>query len=90
MNDTGEKTSLLGRIVRMELLLLLVGLFSLGSGIVTGEPTQVFWGLLIGGGAVVLYFVRKKDWAKHWEEQERLKAAYDEARKRERDNAGKQ
>lgn len=91
MSDTKkQKTSIIGRVFSMEFLLLLVGLLWLGSGIVTGEPTQLFWGVTIAGGAVVLYFVRKKDWAKHWDEQERMKAAYDEIRKREQDNGGKQ
>ena len=72
-----QEVSVLGRLFCLEALLLLMGLFSLGSGIYTGELTQLFWGVMISGGAVVLYFVRKKDWKKHWEEQERQRQLYE-------------
>ena len=76
-----QEISVIGRLFSIEALLLLMGLFSLGSGIYTGEPTQLFWGLIISGGAIALHFVRKKDWKKHWEEQELLKQAMEERRK---------
>ena len=81
-----QEASLIGRLFSMEALLLLMGLFSLGSGILHREATQVFCGVMIGGGAIALHFVRKKDWKKHWEEQERLKELYEERLRREREN----
>lgn len=83
-NEEKGDNSLAGKIFRMELLILLVGLFALGSGFHTGEPTQYFWGVTIIIGAVALHFVRKKDWKKHWEEQERLKEALEERRRRQK------
>ncbi|HEY5973138.1 MAG TPA: hypothetical protein VIU41_00210 [Geobacteraceae bacterium] len=80
-----QEASLIGRLISIEALLLLMGLFSLGSGIYTGEETQLFWGVMIGGGAVVLYFVKKKDWKKHWEEQEQFKRAMEERRRQEQE-----
>jgi hypothetical protein len=73
-----QEISVIGRLLSIEALLILMGLFSLGSGIATGEAVQMFWGGMIIGGAIVLHFVRKKDWQKHWEEQERQKLLYDE------------
>lgn len=78
-----QEISLIGRLLSMEALLILMGLFCLISGFVTGEAIQIFWGVMIIGGAIILHLVRKKDWKKHWEEQERLKALY-EMKARER------
>jgi hypothetical protein len=80
-----QEVSLIGRLFSMEALLLLMGLFSLISGIRTGELTQIFWGVLIISGAIILHFVRKKDWKKHWEEQERLKALYEQKARERRE-----
>jgi uncharacterized membrane protein len=80
-----QEISLIGRIFCIEALLLLMGLFSLGSGIVTREPTQLFWGVSIVVGAVILHFVRKKDWKKHWEEEERLRQIAEERRRRQKE-----
>ena len=77
-----QEISLVGRLLCMETVLLLMGLFSLGSGIHTGESTQLLFGVIITIGAVVLYFVRKKDWKAHWEEEERLKLAREERERR--------
>ncbi len=65
-----QEISVIGRLFSLEALLLLMGVFSLVSGIVTGESTQIFYGLVIVVGSVVLFFVRKKDWKKHWEDME--------------------
>lgn len=78
-------TSIVGRIFSLETLLVLVALFFFYSGSQTGEVTQIFWGIMIGVGAVALYFVRRKDWKKHWEEQEAMRQALDEARRREKE-----
>ena len=77
MNDKEkQEISIIGRLLSIEALLLLMGCISLGSGFYTGELTQYFWGVLIIGGSIALHFVRKKDWKKHWEEQDRLRQAY--------------
>jgi hypothetical protein len=68
----------------METVLVLVALFFLYSGWQTGEATQLFWGIMIGLGAVALHFVRRKDWKQHWEEQERMRQALEDARRREK------
>lgn len=80
-----QEASLIGRLFCMEALLLLMGLFSLGSGLYTGETMQLFWGGIIIVGAVILHLVRKKDWKKHWEEQEMLKQLYEERKRKEQE-----
>ncbi len=80
-----QEISLIGRLFSIEALLLLMGIASLASGIYTREMVQVFWGVMIIGGAVILHFVRKKDWKAHWEEQERLRQAHLERQRRERE-----
>ncbi|NVO00613.1 MAG: hypothetical protein HXX17_14955 [Geobacteraceae bacterium] len=75
-NAKSEKT-LTEKIFSMETLILLAGLFSLGSGFYTGEAIQYFWGGMIITGSVILHFVRKKDWKKHWEEQEAMQRRYE-------------
>lgn len=79
------RTSFIGRICSLETLLVLAALFFLWSGIRTGEVTQIFWGVMIGAGSVGLYFVRRKDWKKHWEEQEQMGKALEEARRRQKE-----
>ena len=61
------------------------------SGIITGEAIQLFWGGMIIVGSVVLYFVRKKDWKKHWEEQEAFRQLYEQRarEKKEKNDTGK-
>jgi len=70
MDSEPQKKSLLGRLLSLETLLLLIGLVFLGSGSYTGERIQLFWGIMISVGSLILYFVRKKDWKKHWEDME--------------------
>ena len=86
-----QEISVIGRLFCIEVLLLLMGIGSLVSGVVTGQATQMFWGVMIIGGSIALHFVRKKDWKKHWEEQEELKRVYDEKsrERKDRDGAGK-
>ena len=83
-NEKQEK-SLMQKILSMETMIFLVGLFILGSGIVRGEPMQYFFGGMIISGSIVLHFVRKKDWKKHWEEQEALQRRYEARRKLEQE-----
>lgn len=80
-----QELSVIGRLFCLEALLLLMGLFSLVSGIYTGESIQLFWGGMIIVGAVILYFVRKKDWKKHWAEQEEFRRRMEERQKREKE-----
>jgi hypothetical protein len=69
------------KILATETLIFLAGVFLIGSGFYTGDPMQYFFGGVIICGSIVLHFVRKKDWKKHWEEQEALQKLYDERRK---------
>ncbi len=73
-----QEISLIGRLFSIEAFLILMGIVSLGYGIVNGTSINIFWGVMILGGSVVLHFVRKRDWKSHWEEQERLKQLRDE------------
>jgi hypothetical protein len=81
-----QEISVIGRLFTVEALLALMGIASFVSGIITGQLTQLFWGVMIVGGAIGLHFVRKKDWKKHWEEQEKFQQAYQEKMKQDREN----
>ncbi len=87
MNREKEKQeiSVLGRLLSLEVLIFLMGLVSLGYGFTVGTGINIFFGLFILGGSVVLHFVKKKDWTKHWEEQEAIKLRLDAVRKREKE-----
>ena len=87
MGDDKEKQeiSVLGRLFSIEALLILMGLVCLVSGIITQNAIQLFWAAMIIGGSVVLYFVKKKDWKKHWEEQELMQQAYMERKRLEQE-----
>jgi len=78
-----QKKSTAQKILSMETMILLVGLFILGSGIYRSEPMQYFFGGMIISGSIALHFVRKKDWKKHWEEQEAMQRRYEARRKME-------
>jgi hypothetical protein len=84
-NKEKQEISLIGRLFSIEALLILMGLVSLGYGIVNQTLINIFWGVMILVGAVVLHFVRKKDWKAHWEEQERIQQAYLEKKRREKE-----
>jgi hypothetical protein len=55
-----EEISLIGRIFSLEALLIVMGVLSLVSGIVYGKGTQVFWGVAIICGTILLLFVRNR------------------------------
>jgi hypothetical protein len=87
-----QKASLIGRILTMEVFLLFMGIVLLSYGISNSATMIIFWGCVIVPGAIILHFVRKRDWTKHWQEMEaehkmreefevRRKAAAIEARK---------
>jgi ABC-type nickel/cobalt efflux system permease component RcnA len=80
-----QEISVLGRLLCMEALIFVMGLVSLGYGIVNGASMSIFFGVFILSGSVALYFVKKKDWKKHWEEQEAIRQRLDEIRKREQE-----
>ncbi len=80
-----QEISLIGRLFTVEALIILMGIVSLGYGIVNRTEINIFWGIIILVGAVVLHFVRKKDWKSHWEEQERKQQAYLEMKRREKE-----
>ena len=80
-----QEISVLGRLLTMEALIFLMGLVSLGYGIVNGTSINIFFGLFILAGSVALYFVKRKDWKRHWEEQEMIKQRLEEIRKREKE-----
>ena len=80
-----QEISVLGRLLSMEALIFVMGLVSLGYGIVNGTSINIFFGVFILSGAVVLYFVKRKDWKKHWEEQEAIRQRLDEIRRREKE-----
>lgn len=87
-----QEASLIGRILSMEAFLLLMGIASLAYGILNDMTMNIFWGCVIIPGVFILHQVRKRDWAKHWQEMEAehkereahealRKSAADEARK---------
>lgn len=80
-----QNKSLGQKLMSMETLLICAGLFSLGSGFYRDEPMQYFWGGMIICGSFVLHLVRKKDWQKHWEEQEAVQQRYEARRKMEQE-----
>jgi hypothetical protein len=65
-----QEVSLIGRILSMEMLLLVMGVASLIYGITQGATMNIFWGIVIIPGVFILMKVRKKDWKKHWEDME--------------------
>jgi uncharacterized membrane protein YiaA len=80
-----QKKSLAQKILSMETMIFLVGLFILGSGVYRSEPMQYFFGGMIISGSIALHFVRKKDWKKHWEEQEAMQKRYEARRRMEQE-----
>jgi hypothetical protein len=72
-----QEISVLGRLFSLEMFLFLMGMVCLVSGVITGELIQLFWGVMISVGSVILHFVRKKDWKKHWEDLEQQRQLYE-------------
>src|ERR1700674_431025 len=85
MDKEKQEVSIIGRLFSIEALLVVMGLVCLVSGIMTGASIQLFWGAMIIGGSVILFFVKKKDWKKHWEEQERVQKVHMEIRRLEQE-----
>ena len=92
MEESKKPKSLLEKILSMETFIFLVGIMLIGSGVfVTGDAMQYFFGGMIILGSIALHFVRKKDWKKHWEEQEIMQKRYEARIKEEKEqkNGGK-
>ena len=87
MNEDKQKQeiSVIGRFFSMEAILILAGVVFLVNGISRQDWMSLFWGVMIIGGSITLYFVRKKDWKKHWEEQEATQRRYEARRKLEQE-----
>lgn len=77
-----QEVSLIGRILSMEALLMLMGTISLVYGIIQGELMNIFWGVVIIPGVLILIRVRRKDWKKHWEELQQGQRAPEAGRTR--------
>ena len=71
----------------MEVFLLLMGIALLVYGISNETTMVIFWACVIIPGVVILHFVRKKDWTKHWEEMEAEHKALEEREERRRSAA---
>jgi hypothetical protein len=78
-----QEVSLIGRILSIEMLLLVMGVASLIYGIVNDQVMNIFWGIVIVPGVFILIKVRKKDWTRHWQEMEAEHKAREGARKAE-------
>lgn len=81
-----QESTLIGRILSLEVALFLMGVASLVYGLLNGIATNIFFGVLIIPGALVLSKVKKKDWKAHWAEleaEQRLRQEREEERKRD-------
>lgn len=63
------------RIFSLEGGILAFSLFALVSGFMRGDLLSLFWGGISALGLVVLYFVRRRNWAEHWAEMEKNELA---------------
>lgn len=79
-NKARQEVSLIGRILSLEMMLLLMGIASLVYGIVNHVEVNIFFGVVIIPGVFILMKVRKKDWQKHWQDLEADQAAEQRAR----------
>jgi hypothetical protein len=73
-----QEKSMVARLFSSETLICCVGIGSVVYGLVQGlKVMQLFFGVCIIGGSVMLHFVRKKDWDAHWAELERVRKAHE-------------
>ncbi len=83
-----QESSLVGRLLSLEAILLVMGVASLAYGLINGTAMNIFWGIVIIPGVFLLHKVKKKDWKAHWaelEEQQRRTQQREEERKRHED-----
>ena len=59
-----QEISLIGRLFSLEVLLILMGLFSLVAGIIYGKMAKILLGVVIICVSVLLPFIRRKVWQK--------------------------
>lgn len=86
-NEEGK--SLFQRLFAAENLLCLAGLFVAIGGQLDGlKLMPIFYGVCIVAGSFALRLVRKKDWEKHWAEQERIRNAYEARIAEEKERKG--
>lgn len=62
-----QEISLIGRLFSLEALIVVMGITSLVYGIIRKQSINIFWGIMILCGFVVLILVRRRDWKKHWD-----------------------
>ncbi len=55
-----QEISVIGRLFSLEALLIIMGLLSLISGIVSNDAGRLFLGLIILGGFFLLIFIRRR------------------------------
>lgn len=86
-----HEASLIGKLLSMETLIFVMGCFSLWYGFTEDKSINIFWGVTILIGFVVLRKVRRKDWDKHWAEMEAERSLLETRRKaREKSEAPKE
>ena len=61
-NKEKQEISLIGRLFSLEVLLILMGLFTLMYGINYGQMARILWGAIIIGVSLLLPIVRRKVW----------------------------
>jgi len=85
MSQNNEKirheASLIGKLLSMETLIFVMGCLSLWYGFAEDKSINIFWGVVILAGFVILRMVRRKDWDKHWAEMEAEKSLLETRRK---------
>ena len=78
-NGKVQGKSVTGRLFSAETLIFCIGIGCVLYGVVNGiKVMQIFFGICIVGGSVVLHFVRKKDWDAHWAELDRVQKAHEQ------------
>lgn len=55
-----QEISVLGRLFSLEALLIVMGLFSLISGVIVNDPTRILLGVIIIGGFFLYFLYRKR------------------------------
>lgn len=87
--DSSQEKTLLRRIFSAETLIFCVGVACVVYGVANGiRIMQIFFGVCIVGGSVMLHFVRKKDWDAHWAELDRVQKAHEQRMADEKQGKG--
>jgi hypothetical protein len=55
-----QEISVIGRLLSLEALLVVMGLFSLISGVAGNRPLRILLGIIILGGLFMLLFIRRR------------------------------